>query len=179
MKGIVFTQFFEMVEEKFDYNMVDDLLNTTELPSGGIYTAVGTYSHEEMVNLVVNLSQKSNIPLPDLLRAFGGHLFKVFVKTYHFSIARALNAFDLLESTHNYIHIEVKKLYPDAELPNFEIEKVDDKNLIMYYKSNRKMADLAYGLIEGCMEHYGENAIIKQESLNEDGSSVKFHITKI
>jgi Haem-NO-binding len=178
MKGIVFTQFFEMVEEKFEYKMVDDLLNTTELPSGGIYTAVGTYSHQEIINLVVNLSEKTNIPLTALLRAFGQHLFKTFVKNYHFSIVKATNAFELLSSTHDYIHVEVKKLYPDAELPNFEIEKVDDLNLIMYYKSNRKMADLAYGLIEGCLEHYGEKAIIMQESLNEDGSSVKFLITK-
>ena len=70
MKGIVFTEFFEMVEQKFDYTMVDKLLANTELPSGGIYTSVGTYSHTEMVSLVVKLSQETSIPIPDLLRVF-------------------------------------------------------------------------------------------------------------
>jgi Haem-NO-binding len=178
MKGIVFTEFFEMVEQKFDYKMVDNLLNTTDLASGGVYTAIGTYSHTEMVSLVVNLSQQSQIPVPDLLRVFGGYLFKTFTKTYHHFIEKAPDAFSFLASIHNYIHVEVRKLYPDAELPHFDIENPDPNTLIMTYTSVRKMADLAYGLIEGCMEHYKENVSIIQESLNDDGSSVKFVITK-
>lgn len=178
MKGIVFTEFFEMVEQKFDYQMVDNLLNTTELESGGIYTSVGTYGYTEMVNLVVNLSHQSNIPVPDLLRAFGGYLFKTFTKTYHHFIEKAPDAFTFLGFIHDYIHVEVKKLYPDAELPHFDIMRPNENTLIMNYSSARKMADLAYGLIEGCLEHYGEKASITQENINDDGSSVKFVIAK-
>jgi hypothetical protein len=178
MKGIVFTEFFEMVEKKFGYQMVDNLLNNTELDSGGIYTSIGTYSHTEMANLVVNLSHQSNIPVPDLLRAFGGYLFETFTKTYHHFIEKAPDAFSFLAFIHDYIHVEVKKLYPDAELPHFDISKPDDSTLVMNYTSARKMADLAYGLIEGCLAHYGEKALITQENLNNDGSSVKFVIVK-
>jgi hypothetical protein len=49
MKGIVFTEFIEMVEQRFGYEIVDELLTETELPSGGAYTAIGTYSHHEIV----------------------------------------------------------------------------------------------------------------------------------
>ena len=52
MKGIVFTEFLEMVEDRFSLDMVDDLIDDCDLPSGGVYTAVGTYSHEEIVALV-------------------------------------------------------------------------------------------------------------------------------
>jgi hypothetical protein len=178
MKGIVFTEFFEMVEEKFDYQMVDNLLNTTELESGGIYTSIGTYDYTEMVNLVVNLSHQSSIPVPDLLRAFGGYLFKTFTKTYQHFIEKVPDAFTFLGFIHDYIHVEVKKLYPDAELPHFDILRPHENTLIMNYSSARKMADLAYGLIEGCLEHYGEKASITQENINDDGSSVKFVIVK-
>jgi hypothetical protein len=179
MKGIVFTEFFEMVEQKFDYEMVDNLLSTTHLPSGGIYTSVGTYSHTEMVNLVVNLSKQTNIPLPDLLRSFGGYLFKTFTKTYPHFIENAPDSFTFLASIDNYIHVEVKKLYPDAELPHFDIIRPDENTLIMAYSSVRKMADLAYGLIEGCLEYYDEKAQITKEDLIEDGSLVKFVIVKL
>lgn len=178
MKGIVFTEFFEMVEEKFGYEMVDSLITTTELPSGGIYTAVGTYNHGEMIDLVVNLSQRAEIPIPQLLRVFGGYLFQTFTKTYRHFIEKAPDAFSFLASIHDYIHVEVKKLYPDAELPHFDIVQPDDKTLIMNYYSNRKMADLAYGLIDGCMKHFGEDAQVNQTSLNEEGSSVRFVIIK-
>jgi len=178
MKGIVFTEFFEMVEKKFGYQMVDILTNTTELDSGGIYTSVGTYSHTEMVNLVVNLSKRSNIAAPELLRTFGVYLFKKFTETYHHFIEKAPDAFSLLAFIHDYIHVEVKKLYHDAELPHFDISRPDDKTLIMNYTSDRRLGDLAFGLIEGCLAHYGENAVVTQENLNHDGSSVKFVIVK-
>ena len=45
MKGIVFTEFLEMVEDKFSADMVDDIIDDCDLASGGAYTAVGTYPH--------------------------------------------------------------------------------------------------------------------------------------
>ncbi|MER0438781.1 heme NO-binding domain-containing protein [Emticicia sp. W12TSBA100-4] len=178
MKGIIFTEFFEMVEQKFDYTMVDKLLTNTQLPSGGVYTAVGTYSHTEMVSLVVSLSQETSIPIPDLLKVFGGYLFKIFSKSYSHFIENAPDAFTFLKSIHNYIHVEVRKLYPDAELPHFEIEHPQPNILVMDYHSIRKMSDLAFGLIEACLEHFEENASISQEVVNHDGSLVKFVIVK-
>jgi len=178
MKGIVFTEFLEMVEEKFGYAMVDNLLSTTELPSEGIYTSVGTYQHTEMVSLVINLAKQTNIPINELLKVFGGYLFQTFTNTYSHFMAKAPDAFTFLASIHNYIHVEVQKLYPDAELPHFDIERPDDKTLVMTYTSARKMADLAFGLIEGCVTYYKENVEISQIPINEDGSITKFVIIK-
>lgn len=178
MKGIVFTEFFEMVEEKFGYEMVDDLISTTDLSSEGIYTSVGVYEHTEMVNLVVNLGEKTKIPVEQLLKIFGGYLFKTFTKSYGHFMTNAPDTFTFLASIHKYIHVEVQKLYPDAELPHFSIERTDENTLTMIYTSERKMADLAFGLIEGCAEHYKESVEISQVPMNEDGSITKFVIIR-
>ena len=53
MKGIVFSEFMDLVEEKFGWETIDELIESTNLPSGGSYTAVGTYPHSEIVSLVV------------------------------------------------------------------------------------------------------------------------------
>nr|WP_317171239.1 hypothetical protein [Spirosoma utsteinense] len=37
-----------MVEQKFGYELVDSLLLTADLPSGGAYTSAGTYPPHEM-----------------------------------------------------------------------------------------------------------------------------------
>jgi len=42
MKGIVFTEFLDLVEEKFGMEMVDKIITQSELESEGAYTAVGT-----------------------------------------------------------------------------------------------------------------------------------------
>src|SRR5262245_35992633 len=52
MKGVVFTEFLEMVGAKFGEDMVDDVILACELPSGGAYTSVGTYDHQELFALV-------------------------------------------------------------------------------------------------------------------------------
>jgi hypothetical protein len=178
MKGMVFTEFLEMVENKFGYEMVDDLLETTDLPSGGSYTAVGTYDHSEIVKLVVNLSEKSGIEIPILLHTFGKYLFGQFAKGYKHFFAQSKNSFDFLGGIENYIHVEVRKLYPDAELPRFEIKRVSDSELSMVYFSDRAMSDFAHGLIDGCGEHYGESLTINRTFINENGSEVHFQIQR-
>ena len=178
MKGIVFTEFLEMVESKFGYEMVDDMLTQNDLPSGGVYTAIGTYDHREIVTLVSHLHQKSQIPVASLLYAFGQHLFQTFSKSYQQFFVGVNDAFDFLESIENHIHVEVKKLYPDAELPRFEPKRLDEKKLQMIYRSDRRMADLAEGLIASAMQHYGTEATITRETLDEKGAIVKFLIEK-
>jgi hypothetical protein len=179
MKGIVFTEFLEMIEHTNGYDLVDSLLLTSDLPSGGAYTAAGTYDHQEMMRLVGNLGQATHQSVAEILRQYGRYLFQTFVTTYTPFLAAAPDAFTFLRSVDNYIHVEVKKLYPDAELPTFTITQLNASTLQMVYQSSRKMADLAYGLIEGTLAHYGEVATITQQALNPDGSRVAFMITKV
>ncbi len=178
MKGIVFTEFLEMVEEKFGYELVDQLLSQDNLPSGGVYTAVGTYDHGEMVTLVTGLSQETGLPIPDLLRSYGRYMFASFTRSYRPFVDRASSAFELLNSVHHYIHVEVRKLYPDAELPHFTVEQPAPNHLTMRYESERKLADFAHGLIEGCLAHFGEKATVAQQKLADDATVVLFDIVK-
>lgn len=178
MKGIVFTEFLEMVEKSHGYEMVDQLLTDNELPSGGVYTAIGTYEHKEMVTLVVDLSKKTKQPVPNLLNSFGQYLFGTFEKGYPSFFQNSSTAFDFLESIEVHIHVEVKKLYPDAQLPRFKTQRKGKDTLEMIYYSDRSMADFALGLIEKTLEYYGEEATIAKEDLTESGSEVKFIITK-
>ena len=59
MKGIVFAEFIELVEDKFGFEIADEIIEESNLPSGGSYTSVGTYDHREMLELVTHLSEKT------------------------------------------------------------------------------------------------------------------------
>jgi hypothetical protein len=164
MKGVVFTEFLEMVEQKFSADMVDDIIDAADLPSGGAYTAVGTYSHEEIVALVVALSKRTGAQIPDLLGTFGRYLFGRFAVTYPDLVDRSLGAFGFLAGIEDVIHAEVRKLYPDAQLPTFEVERHDEKELVLIYKSIRHFEDLAEGLIHGCLMHFGERVCVVRQT---------------
>ena len=179
MKGIVFTEFLEMVESKFGYEMVDHIIEESKLESNGIYTSVGTYHHSEIVQLLTNLSSKAEADPMVLLKAFGEYLFDTFLRTYPQFFAAEDNAFDFLKSIDSHIHVEVQKLYPDATLPKFDTEEQEDGTLIMIYKSERKMAALAEGLIEKAIVHYKQPHSVDKKLIAADGSIVEFTIKRL
>lgn len=176
MKGVIFTEFLELVEQTWGLDMVDDLIEACELPSGGVYTAVGTYDHREIVQLVQELSRRSEMPLPDLLRTFGEFLFGRFVSLYPQFFNEISSALDFLEQVEGYIHVEVKKLYPDAMLPSFDTTRTDADHLTMVYLSERHLQDVAHGLIVGCCKHFGDECEVQMEDPGAD-DSVRFTIT--
>lgn len=179
MKGVVFTEFLELVEDKFGYEMVDHIIAEAAPSNNGAYTSVGTYPFAELAAMLGALSNKTGLPPNDLLIVFGQHLFKVFFASYGHFFERINDPFDFLQNIESHIHVEVKKLYPDAELPTIACTKEDDKTLFLHYLSKRRLHALAHGLIQSTMEHFNTNATIKSELVNEDGSEVKFVITKI
>lgn len=178
VKGIVFTEFFSMVESKFSEDMVDDIIDDSDLPSGGAYTSVGTYSHEEMVSLVVALSKRTQIDIKDLLLTFGRHLFGQFVRGYPVFFDGVKDVFSLLASVDGVIHVEVRKLYPDATLPSFEVEHHDERTLVLRYRSPRHFEDLAQGLIEGAIDYFGRPAKCVRSTIEDNGAlSERFTLT--
>ena len=179
MKGIVFCEFVEMMEAEFSAEMADEIISSTDLESGGAYTAVGTYDHHEMLALVTQLSEKTGAPVPDLVRAFGRYLFGRFVELYPAFFEGVDGAFSFLDRIEEHVHVEVRKLYPDAELPTFATSRPDDDTMVMVYQSRRPFADLAHGLIEGCITHYDEPVNVESEDLsNDDRTHVRFTLTR-
>lgn len=183
MKGVVFTDFLEMVEEEFGFDVVENVMDKSEdkLASKGIYTSIGTYSHEEIIILVANLSEETNIEIPILIHSFGKHLLGQFVKSHGKFFDEVNNVYDFLKSIDGHIHVEVKKLYPDAELPRFDCyhPNGDERKLEMIYASERSMSDLAAGLIEGAIEYYKEEITFFKENINgNDGTEVRFLLEK-
>jgi hypothetical protein len=178
MKGIVFTEFLDLVEDKFGIGILDKLLENSKLESNGIYTAVGTYKHAEMVELVTNLSDILNVSVPDLLYTYGEHFFSVLYKSYPAFFNGIKTSLDFLETIESYIHPEVLKLYPDAELPRFEQERVSENHLELTYISTRKMSAFAHGLMVSTVAHFNENVSIELQQMTEDGTQVKFVLIK-
>jgi len=177
MKGIVFTELLEMVEDRFGYGVVDQVIEKSQLPSGGAYTAVGSYPHEELVEILRHLSRELSTPEEDLLIAYGEHLFGVFTTAYSEFFEHESSALEFMGKIENKIHPEVQKLYPDAELPSFDVEMRDSNRLVLMYHSRRKMGKFAEGLMRGCLNYFKEDAEIESEYF-EDGRKVRFTITK-
>ena len=178
MKGIVFTEFLELVEDKFGIEMVDEIITSSDLESNGIYTSIGTYSFSEMLQLLQNLNANTGISIDDLLLVYAEHFFSVIENSYPGLLATYKDPIEMLSSIENHIHIEVRKIYPDAELPVFIVEEKTENTLIMVYKSSRAMHHFGLGLMNKTFEHFNSSAEIVLEKIKQDGTEVRFFITK-
>ena len=178
MKGIIFTEFLELVEDKFGLVMVDTIINESELESQGVYTSVGTYSFSEMLSLLTNLSAHTDISIDDLLQVYAEHFFGLIEENYPGLLNTYKDPIEMLSSIENHIHIEVRKIYPDAELPTFTTESKSDNELVMVYRSSRAMYSFGLGLMNKTFEHFNASANIVMEKLKEDGTEVRFSITR-
>jgi len=124
------------------------------------------------------LSAHTDISIDTLLLVYGEHFFSVIEKIYPGLLATYKDPIEMLSSIENHIHVEVRKIYPDAEFPTFVVEEKTKNSLIMIYKSSRAMHHFGLGLMNKTFQHFNSTASIVLEKIKEDGTEVKFIITK-
>ncbi len=179
MKGIVFTEFIEFVEDFFGFELAQHMIDNAHTPSNGVYSAVGTYNAEEMMSMLIALSKQSKTDIPKLLNLYGKHLFKRFSNLYPQFFKQGIDYLGFISHIDQYIHVEVLKLYPDAELPSIDTVAKGENFIELIYTSQRKLSDFALGLLEGAAIHFNEKVLITTQMIEEDGSKVRFLIQKV
>jgi hypothetical protein len=179
MKGLIFTELLEMVEEMLGYGAVNEIIDQANLESQGVYTSVGTYPESELYQLLEVINSKTGISIPTLVHTYGKYLFSKFSVHYKHFFNENTDAFHFLERIEGTIHVEVLKLYPDALLPRIDTERIDQNTMIMKYYSPRKLSELAKGLIEGCADHFDEKILIEEINNEQDGQEVWIKISKV
>lgn len=177
MKGIIFTGLLEMVEEKYGYVVANNIIVKSALPSGGIYTSVGTYDYGEMHTMLKQLAVETGLSGSELLENYGCYYFEKLAKKAIglFTFSDGLLSF--LSKIESYIHPEVLKLYPDAQLPIMSVKEHTGNSLILIYQSPRKMEFFALGLIKGAIAYFGEKAEVTMHSPSD--TSIEFKIVKL
>jgi len=175
VKGIIFTAFIQYAEDSFGELVVEHMISGCDLATDGAYTSVGTYDHGEIVQMIVQLGKITGRAVPELVKDFGYHLFGTLVTGYPEVVQHVDDSFGLVATIDNHIHVEVRKLYPDADLPSFSHEFRGPDELHLLYESERGLADLAEGLLLGCFHHFREEIEMQREDLSDGaGTRVSF-----
>lgn len=180
MKGIVFVEFNEFIEEVFGEAFWDEILEEAELASEGIFTTVGTYDDQELLTLIGLVCDKKGLSAKQAQHAFGEW---VFIKLYQAAPPGAhdfTDVFEFLHAVQDFIHIEVKKLNPDAILPEFEFLSETADHLTLVYKSPRNLCFFCEGLILGLAKHTKQPVEVSQsECVHEDGERCVVEVLKL
>jgi hypothetical protein len=175
MKGIVMNLLAEMVENQLGMDEWNQILKVAGLD--GIYTSSVIYADTELLDLVKIISERNKIPVDDLVFTFGKFMFPSFIERYPYLIQKVPGFLDFLESIDSVIHVEVKKLHPDATIPVFRHVRLGANELLLEYHSERHLCRLAEGLIAGAAHYYNAHYSLAHEPcLHRDGAHCGFHI---
>lgn len=178
MKGLVFTTFFDFCEDCHGAEVLDDVIVSADLPNGGAYTAVGTYPFADMTALVAALVAITGKPLSVTLEEFGAHCFGKWVQSWPAQFD-GKKLFDVLATVDEFHEQQVRKLYPDAELPSFRVEERCADRLVLGYRSCKPLADLATGVIKGAAAYLHEPiSVHHRPAQDEDGNYVRIEIER-
>lgn len=176
MKGFIFTNFIEFVETNHGLEMVDEMITNCNLPSQGIYSSFSSYEFDELVSLLTFVSQKTNVNPEILLEKFGVFVFPYLIGKHSYIIENFDNPIDLIGGIENHIHIEVKKLYNDADLPTFRVVEKTTKKLTVIYNSSKGLTYFAIGLMKETLNHFNVNGSITIDKSFDATMGVKFII---
>jgi len=176
MKGFIFTNFIDFVETTHGLEMVDEMITNCDLPSEGIYSSFNSYDFDELVSLLTYVSKKTDVNPEILLEKFGAFVFPYLIGKHSYIIEHFDNALDLIAGIENHIHIEVKKLYNDADLPTFRVVEKTTKKLTIIYNSSKGLTYFAIGLIKETLNHFNVSGAVTIDKSFDAKNGVKFDI---
>ena len=178
MKGVIFNLFEEFVIENWGEETYEAILDECELATKEPFVGPGTYADEDLMLIVGKAVEKLGIPLSDGMRAFGKWILPKLMEQVPKSMTDFEHPKDFLQTVHGIIHVEVRKLYSDAEPPQFTYADPAPDRLIIQYQSKRRMYDLMDGLIDGVAEYFDCPIEFKRElKQGEGGEMAEYDLT--
>lgn len=179
MKGVIFKYLEEFVVsaagEKAWMNVVEQSEVATPM---GAYVSHGYYPDEELLAIVSTGSKLLDIPIEKLVFAFGEFLLTCFARDFPKYFEEGKNAKSFLHSVDCVIHVEVKMLYPEVELPEMDYEDPAPEVLVLQYSSARQLCILLRGLIQGVGDYFKEKIdVLETKCMHQGHDHCRFELT--
>jgi len=168
MKGIIFNAVEEAVIELFDADTWDNLVEAAGV--SGSYKALGTYPDSELLALVHVATEVTGMSTEEVLHTLGRKALPVLVDEVEELVDRKSHVFDFLGTIHDIIHVEVRKLAPDAQTPDIITKPIDDNSIEVTYRSKRNMPALAEGLILGAGDMFEQELSVETQKSDEEST---------
>lgn len=129
----------------------------------------------DLRRLVAALPAAQALGVDAILYRFGRQLFARFAALYPAVFAGPTSARELLLEVAPRVHDELRVHQPRADLPELRARDLGPGRIEVEYRSARGLADLAEGVLRGCLDYYGAPAELhREESGAASGAVCRF-----
>lgn len=177
MKGVIFTTFEAFVIDRFGEEFLDELFEASELKTDEAFVAPGTYPDEDLLSLVANASRMAGLEPATALRAFGRFAFPRLALSLPDLRAEYETPRELLRNVDDIIHVEVRKLWPEAETPRILVLEESEAAMRVRYVSERGLCAVFEGLVAGLGDFFTVSIESEHlECLHDGANACEFEI---
>ncbi len=179
MKGIIFNLLEAYLtsiigEGGFEQIVRQCALKTTD-PM--LMVAPGTYPDADFLEIVQAAAGELQVPEAEFFRNFGRYAIPRMAERYPNFFTPFTSPKDFLKFIGMVHLVEVKKIFLDAEVPDFSFQDIGTDEIILRYSSRRRLCHMVEGLIEGLAVYYKVRVRYLQPRCLMKGDEVcEFHI---
>ncbi len=176
MHGMVFTELKKFVVTSFGPATWNDVLEGAG-NGGRVYLPSRAYGDEEMLRLLAAATEITGRPVGDLVEAFGTFLVPGLLRAYGAHLNPAWRTLDVLQHTEETIHRVVRTSTPGSTPPRLKVERTSPREVVIVYRSPRRLCRLARGIVHGIAHHYGEAiALTEPHCMHRGDESCQIHV---
>jgi hypothetical protein len=154
MKGVIFNLLEDFITENWGEEAYEEILSMCPLHTKEPFLGPGTYPDADLMAIVTAACRKLGVAPADAIHAFGKYMFPKLAARFPVFLEGHSHPKTFLKTVNDVIHVEVKKLFRDAEPPLITWTDPGPDRLVLVYASRRKLCSLATGLLEGAAEHF-------------------------
>ncbi|GAB6107892.1 heme NO-binding domain-containing protein [Fusibacter bizertensis] len=172
MKGTVVNIWLNTIASLYGDNTKNAILTKEGWNPNKLITPLEEIEDAKIMSLMNAFAKHEGISSEDLWKKLGQNNIASFYKWFpsYFDKSSAMGFLLLMDK----IHAQLTKMIPGAKPPRLIPDEIDEKNMIMTYKSKRGLHSYLMGLIEGVGKHFNEkiDAKIIDQMVESDGTHV-------
>lgn len=155
MHGFIILEFEKFIFTAHGFPVWRQIVQEAGL-EGQEYTAAASYPDEEIYALMKSAVEVTGTEKELMLRRFGAYLVPNLLRVYKAYLDPTWTVMDLLEHAEKTMHASVRLHDSSKTPPILEVQRVSPREVVIDYRSPRKLAALAVGILEGIATYYGE-----------------------
>ncbi len=167
MKGILFNLAEEVVGTSYGADAWERILDASQV--SGAYTTLGNYPDEEFSQIISGAVEVLGASEATVVSSIAEGAIPLLSQRYPHFFAGHRSARTFVLTLNEIIHPEVRKLYPGADVPEFDFSDASDGALLIGYHSRRRLCALAEGFIRGAATRYDEVVTITHSRCMHNG----------